>query len=225
VTETWPTHEDDAMTNPVAAPPAPNERRLRMTFEEYLAWAPETRQSEWVDGEVIEFMPTKARHADLVSFLVRLISYFVDIRQLGRVYTATFGMRVRAGGPWREPDLMFIATEHLDRITPDRIEGPVDLVVEVVSDDSVTRDRREKPREYAEVGVPEYWIVEGRQGKHGFVAYELHPDGRYVAIDPDETGLIRSKVLPGLVVDPAWLAADPPPNAIAVLRQTVPGLL
>ena len=73
------------------------ERRLRMTYEEYLAWAPEGRQSEWVDGEAIEFMATKTRPAELVAFLFSLISMFVSLRRLGRVYPATFSMLVREG--------------------------------------------------------------------------------------------------------------------------------
>ena len=34
-----------------------------------------------------------------------------------------------------------------------------DLVVEVVSPDRPERDTEEKPRDYAEAGIPEYWIV------------------------------------------------------------------
>lgn len=213
------------MAIPVAERPTAAMERRRMTFEEYWAWAPETRQTEWVDGEVIEFMSTKMRHADLVSFLNTLISVFVAIPGLGRVYTATYGMLIRGGRSWREPDIMFIANQNLHRATPDRVEGPVDLVVEVVSTDSVTGDRKDKLREYAEAGVLEYWVVEGREGRTGAAFYTLTSDGRYVEIAPDADGFVRSKVLPGLVVDPAWLAQDPPPNPIEVLRQTVSGLL
>jgi Uma2 family endonuclease len=35
----------------------------------------------------------------------------------------------------------------------------VDLVVEIVSPDRPKRDIEEKPRDYAEAGIPEYWIV------------------------------------------------------------------
>jgi Uma2 family endonuclease len=207
------------MATPAHLPPR------RMTFEEYFAWAPENRKTEWVDGEVIEFMSTLARHAEIESFVFSLVSFFVNLRGLGRAYSGTFSMRVRDGRSSREPDVFFVANEHLDRITRERLDGPADLVVEIVSEDSVTRDRRDKFREYANVGVPEYWIVEGREGFQGFEAYELVAPGRYRRIEPDPDGLIRSRVLPGLAVDPAWLATDPPPNPVEVLRQVVPGLL
>jgi Uma2 family endonuclease len=197
----------------------------RMTFEEYVAWAPENRKTEWVDGEVIEFMSTLTRHAEVESFLLGLVMFFVNLRALGQVFSGTYAMRVRGGRSSREPDVVFIANQNLGRITRERLEGPADLVVEIVSEDSVTRDRRDKFREYAEVGVPEYWIVEGRDGFQGFDAYEWIEPGKYRRIEPDAAGLIRSRVLPGLAIDPAWLAADPPPNPVDALRQVVPGVL
>ena len=45
----------------VAASPA-EEPRLAMTYEEWLAWPEgESKQSEWVDGEVVVFMPPSGR--------------------------------------------------------------------------------------------------------------------------------------------------------------------
>lgn len=197
----------------------------RMTYEEYFAWAPENRKTEWVDGEVIEFMSTLTRHAEVESFLLGLVMFFVNLRALGQVFSGTYAMRVRGGRSSRQPDVVFVANQNLGRITRERLEGPADLIVEIVSEDSVTRDRRDKFREYAEVGVQEYWIVEGRDGFQGFDAYELIEPGKYRRIESDADGLIRSRVLAGLAIDPAWLAADPPPNPVDALRQVVPGLL
>src|SRR5262245_30512575 len=57
-------------------PPLIDERHLRMTYEEFLAWANEDTRAEWVDGEVILFMPQSRRHIRLISFLLRLIGGF-----------------------------------------------------------------------------------------------------------------------------------------------------
>src|SRR5688572_19875625 len=151
----------------------------RMTFEEYVAWAPEDRKTEWADGAVIEFMSTLTRHGDIEEFLLGLVLFFVKLRNLGRIYSGTYAMRVGEGRPLRQPDLIYVANEHLDRRTRERLEGPADLLVEIVSEDSVTRDRRDKFKEYAELGVPEYWIAEGRDGFQGFDAFELVAPGRY----------------------------------------------
>ena len=68
--------------------PAQTDERLTMTYEEFLDWADEDTRAEWVDGEVIVFMPPKVRHADVVVFLVNLVSYIVRRRGLGRVLAA-----------------------------------------------------------------------------------------------------------------------------------------
>ena len=49
-----------------------------------------------------------------------------------------------------------MAREHLERLTEARLSGPADLVVEVVSDDSVARDRADKFYEYQAAGITEY---------------------------------------------------------------------
>ena len=60
----------------------------------------------------------------------------------------------------REPDVLFLAKEHLGRLRDSHIEGPADLVVEIVSKESRGRDRGEKFYEYGEGGVPEYWLLD-----------------------------------------------------------------
>ena len=56
-----------------------------------------------------------------------------------------------------EPDLMIVCDPR--QIKANHIEGPPALVVEVVSDHGVVRDRVNKLRLYARFGVKEYWII------------------------------------------------------------------
>ncbi|MFO0956477.1 MAG: Uma2 family endonuclease [Isosphaeraceae bacterium] len=58
----------------------------------------------------------------------------------------------------REPDIVFLLAEHADRIGKQVLEG-ADLVMEVVSEDR-RRDLVEKRADYAEAGIPEYWIID-----------------------------------------------------------------
>ncbi len=62
-------------------------------------------------------------------------------------------------GKIREPDILFVAREHSDRID-ERVYGPPDLVVEVLSPSTRRADRHEKFYEYAQAGVGEYWMVD-----------------------------------------------------------------
>ncbi len=69
-------HSEQSMSQATVAPsPPPEYSRLAMTYEEWLAWPDgESTQSEWVDGDVIVFMPPKTAHALLGFFLARLLA-------------------------------------------------------------------------------------------------------------------------------------------------------
>ena len=69
------------------------QKTLSMSFEEFLAWADEETHAEWVDGEVIVFMPAKDIHQATIGFLHQLIGWFVDLFQLGKIRIAPLGMR------------------------------------------------------------------------------------------------------------------------------------
>ena len=200
----------------------------RMTFEEYRAWAVEHRHSEWVEGEVVEFMSVKLRHALVVGFLGRLIGAVAELRQLGVVLGDPFAMLIRTGNGeprlTRQPDLLVVLSEHVDRLRDEWLEGPADLAIEVISDDSERRDRRVKLAQYAEVGVPEYWLVEGRAGRQGTELYVRNPAGRYDRVSPDAEGRLYSTILPGFWLTEDWLAADPLPDVDDVLEAIVPNL-
>lgn len=52
-----------------------HERRLRMSYPEWLAWDDGGRHSEWVAGEVIVFMPPPILHARILGFLAGLLGW------------------------------------------------------------------------------------------------------------------------------------------------------
>jgi Uma2 family endonuclease len=198
------------------------ERRYRMPYEEYLAWAGENRFSEWVDGEVTDFVPPDTRHQQLASFLTTLLYQFVSLMNLGQVFAAPFEMRLREGRSSREPDLLFVASNHADRLDTKRLDGPADLVVEIISNESVTRDRRDKFAEYAASGVPEYWLIDPREGRQSIQVYTLTEEGYFEELHLDSAGVFRSTVLPGFWLDPAWLWQDPLPNPLTLLARIAP---
>ena len=202
--------------------PAPHAlgEKLRMSYEEFLNWADEDVHAEWVNGEVIVAMPAKEIHQNIVEFLYVMLNFFVRWFALGKVHTAPFEMRVLADGPAREPDLLFVANDHLERLTNDRLAGPADLIVEVISGDSVYRDRVDKFEEYEAGGVREYWIVDPRPGKQRADFWILDANGRYRAGEIKD-GIYRSTVLPGLWLRVEWLLAENLPDPLVALAQIV----
>lgn len=64
----------EAATIPDAPPVTVTERRHLMGYDQWLAWAPVSRQTEWVDGEAIEFRPPKTVHALVGLFLTQRLA-------------------------------------------------------------------------------------------------------------------------------------------------------
>jgi Uma2 family endonuclease len=195
---------------PPVSPPAP----ARMTYEEFLAWAPEDRMAEWVNGEAILMPPPSLRHQDVIAFLSTLLRLFVESRDAGKVYFAPVQMRLKVSG--REPDILFVATEHQSRFRDLYLDGPADLVVEVVSPESRSRDRVEKLREYQQAGIREYWLIDPIRQEAVF--YTLGEDGTYYPIAVGVDGVFRSKVLTGFWLRVDWLWQDQFPRVTDVLK-------
>ena len=211
-----------AMARTLAEHAEAPEHPLRMGYEEWLAWAndevrSEGLRSEWVDGEVIVFDMPKVIHQRILFFVATLMSMHARRFNLGEVFVAGTEMWLASRPSARQPDIMFVAAAHLDRVTADRLDGPADLIVELISDDSVTRDRRDKLAEYEAAGVPEYLMIDPRPRQRRTAFYRLGADGLYLPVRPDETGRYRSAVLPGFALDPAWLWQDPLPDPEALL--------
>jgi Uma2 family endonuclease len=192
---------------------------LQMPYEAYRAWATDSRHTEWVNGEVIVYMPPKPRHQVLIEFLGSLLSVFVQFFRLGQVIRGPVEMRATPDGPAREPDILFITREHADRMTDERVSGPADLIVEVISDDSVGRDRGDKFYEYEEAGVREYWILDPRPKRQRADFYELEADGHFKPIPIGADGIYRSAVIPGFWLNVNWLWADEFPDPLLTFAE------
>lgn len=201
------------------------ERRFPMSYDDFLAWADGEVQAEWVDGEVTVFMPPNIRHQFITNFFQNLLALFARAFDLGDILSAPVEMRALPDGPAREPDILFVAAAHRDRLTPQRLAGPADLVVEIVSDESASRDRVDKFYEYEAAGITEYLIIDPRPTKERVDFYRLIEGGKYLAVLPDGAGHYHSAVLPGFWFDPAWFWATPTPDPLLILAEVAPDAL
>ena len=190
------------------------EERPRMTYEEFLAWADEDTLAEWVDGEVVMYSPASSRHQDISGFLESILRSFVVAHQLGVIRSAPFQMKLEQG---REPDLLFVATAHLTRLKATYLDGPADLVIEIVSPESISRDRGEKFYEYAQGGVPEYWLVD--PDTQWLEVYHLGADRRYRTAFANAEGVYQARVLPNFWLRAEWLWQEPLPHPVRILGE------
>jgi Uma2 family endonuclease len=127
------------------------------SVEQYLALTNQTnRLIEYTDG-VIEALPMPTdKHQAISLFLLLSLLAFVRPRG-GAVFYAPLRLEVRPA-KFREPDLLLLLRADDPRRQNAYWRG-ADLVIEIVSPDKPQRDTEEKPLDYAEAGIPEYWIV------------------------------------------------------------------
>ena len=127
------------------------------TEEQYLRVSDQTNRLVELRDGILEVLPLPNRqHQDIIGFLYVLLRQLLHGRG-GKVAVAAFPLQLRPG-KFREPDVLLLLDKADPRNQPDFWRG-ADLVIEIVSPKSVRRDTRTKRREYAEAGIPEYWLV------------------------------------------------------------------
>ena len=117
------------------------------------------RLIELTDGYIEELPVPTDEHQSLVACLYEAFSAFLRGRG-GKALFAPLRLRVREAR-FREPDLLLVA-DATDPRRRSRYWVGADVVVEVVSPDQPERDLVEKRADYAEAGIPEYWIIDPR---------------------------------------------------------------
>ena len=188
----------------------------KLSYEDFLVQYDSTC-AEWIDGEVIMTPPASERHQDIGSFLDNLLRPYIEYRDLGRLLLAPFQMRLSQTPSGREPDLLFVASENLDRIKPTYLDGAADLAIEIISPDSINRDRGEKFVEYESAGVLEYWIIDPIRKQADF--YRLGADDHYHPVLPDDDGIYHSEVVKGFWLRVSWLWQEPMPPVLEVWKE------
>jgi Uma2 family endonuclease len=185
-----------------------------MTYEQFLQWDGENQHVEWVNGEVVEMPPITDVHNEVDNFLLTLLATFVEHHDLGTMRSDPFQMKTGPDLPGRAPDSLFVAKRNRRRLHRLYLDGPADLVVEIISPGSRTVDRVEKFREYQGGGVREYWLIDPDRRRAEF--YRRGRDGMFHLV-PVEDGIFHSAVLKGLWLKVDWLWNRPP--LLEVLKQ------
>ena len=190
--------------------------QTKMSYEDFLERTGEDQHVEWVEGEVIAMSPVSNQHQNVAGFLAALLRFYAEVRHLGEVRSEPYQMKPAHALPGRSPDIFFVANAHLDRLKKTFLEGPADLVVEIISPESRSRDRGDKFYEYEQGGIPEYWLLDPVREQAEF--YQLDANGIYRLVPPDAQGRYYSVVLPGLWLQVSWLWETPLPPLLSILK-------
>lgn len=115
---------------------------------------------ELVGGQLVEIdMPTLT-HERIVAVLIAILGHWSSLTSSGQVIGSGYRIRIDDEHGYM-PDVQFYRTGNLPVGQDKGLEhGHPDLVVEVISPTSRSKDTVRKLRDYAALGVPEYWLVD-----------------------------------------------------------------
>ena len=131
--------------------------RVKLTYEDYCRFPDDGKRHEILDGD---HHVTPAPRPSHQSFLVRVAAQFeMQVGERDLVYVAPCDVQLTEVDIL-QPDLLVVAPHRRHIITPTKIKGVPDLVVEVLSPSTEAIDRGLKKERYAKGGVPEYWIAD-----------------------------------------------------------------
>lgn len=186
-------------------------RDARYTYADYRQWDDGERW-ELIDGVAHNMTPAPSRLHQKISWeLAQQIGGQLRGKKC-QAYAAPFDVRLPAAGESDEttstvvqPDLVVVC----DPIKLDErgCKGAPDLVIEILSPDSVARDQKEKFLLYEQAGVLEYWLVHPTD--RIVTVFHRGADGAYgrpAVYTPGER--IRVGVLPELEIDVAAVFAE-----------------
>lgn len=182
--------------------------------EEFYRLAGEDSDWECLDGRIVMHSPASNRHEDIFRFLLTLLSVFLDEHRGAVVRGSRYPMRLDA--TWSpEPDLLVVRENRRHLMTPNRLEGPADMVIEIASESDPGLDYREKLPRYCQAGIEEIWIV--NHFKNEILVDTKTTTGYTTRIL--SSGRLDSKVIPGFWIEVSWLWQEELPPTLKCLRE------
>lgn len=206
------------MTLPSIPPLENGDYLTRDEFERRYNAMPEKVKAELIEGRVYMSSPVRCKsHGNPDNKIATWAGFYSAHTQgVTAANNATVQMD-EINEP--QPDVLLIIEEHFGGQAiinaDDYLEGAPELAIEVAAS-SATYDLRDKKEAYRRNGVREYivWSVYDQQ-----LQWFRLEAGQYVPLTPDDDGIIRSRVFPGLWLDVEALLKDDMARVLAVLQQ------
>jgi len=183
------------------------------SLADFRRWAlsdefPETGRIDYVAGRIeVDMSPEEFFcHGTLKVEMVRVLAGLVKQGSLGHLVSDRTRISSVQADVSAEPDIVFLSHETLAsgraRLVPKaggepgryvEVEGAPDLIVEIVSDSSVTKDTQRLPAAYYTAGVREFWLADARKEP---LVFRIHGPGAsaFAPVEPDADGFQASAV-------------------------------
>jgi Uma2 family endonuclease len=171
---------------------------IRYTYADYLGWeGPERYQL--INGESFQMASPSVAHQSLLMELSLQFGNWLRGKPC-QVFAAPLDVRLfpendNSDDTVVQPDLLVVCDK--DKLVKGSVNGPPDLVIEIMSPSNSRRELFLKFQYYLEAGVREYWVIDPEEKK---VQVHIYENGHYLSTAYREKAIIALAVLPGLEI-------------------------
>ena len=174
------------------------------TYDDYLKWeGPERYQL--INGEVFMMASPSVGHQSMTRELLLQFGNWLRGKPC-QVFAAPLDVRLfpeddNSDDTVVQPDLLVVCDTN--KLGKGSVNGPPDLVIEIVSPSNTNHEMFVKFQVYLESGVREYWVIDPRTKK---IQVHVYENGHYLSTVYKENARIPVAVLPGLAIifDGLW---------------------
>lgn len=171
---------------------------VTLTYDDFVRFPDDGKRHELIDGEHYVTPSPSTKHQTVSGNLFWLIRQHLETHPLGRVFYAPFDV-VLSRFDVVEPDLLYMSHERAALVlTPKHTQGAPELVTEIASPGTRSRDEIIKRQLYERMGVSEYWIVDPKDDTirvHRLVGTRFEPP---VKLSAQAGDALRTALLPGI---------------------------
>jgi len=170
----------------------------KLTYEDYARIPDDGQRHEIIDGvQYVSPSPTRT-HQVLVRKLVVKLTLFTEAHRLGEIFPAPFDVLL-SSHDIVQPDVLFVSAARLGIVTEAHVKGAPDLAIEILSDSTRRRDETLKRDRYEQLGVQEYWILDGsRKSVRIFRRTQGSGFGAATELTAAAGQVVTTPLLPGL---------------------------
>jgi len=172
------------------------DRTKEWTVDDYVLLGEMNTPCQLINGELIMSPAPNPEH-QIISSTLNDILKSEGKKNGGLVLYAPVDLYIDKRNVF-QPDLIFLSKEKRNFLTKKGLEGPPELVVEIISPSNSYTDRYEKKNAYQKFGIREYWIIDpANQTLEIYFGSTWIKPQLYLA----ESGEVKSSVLTGLSFD------------------------
>ena len=170
----------------------------QLTYHDYRLLPDDGKRYEVIEGDLYMTPAPVTRHQIIVGRLIHCLLSYLETHPVGTVLSAPCDV-VLSDSDIVQPDVLYVRNDSAAHVTEHNVQGPPDVVVEILSPGTAARDRDLKRKRYERFGVQEYWLVDP---DHNTLEILVLQAGQYTqvccAIRP---ATCTSALFPGLILD------------------------